>query len=143
LTITETTVSETTDPNAQTHLTLKVGVKPRPGTQNGHTVRIIVSFYDLTKDKRMKPTDARVGYDWLTPATDWADATPKFLAATYVRPKKQIASPEGRSYGGFAVHVYFDGQLQDARANPPELLTLFPAPDQIALPPNAIAPSPH
>ena len=35
LAITETTVSETTDPNAQTHLTLKVGVKPRPGIQNG------------------------------------------------------------------------------------------------------------
>src|SRR4029077_6481094 len=53
LTITETTVSETNDPNAQNHFTLKVGVKPRPGTQNGHTVRIIVSFYDLTKDNRM------------------------------------------------------------------------------------------
>ena len=127
LTITETTVSETTDPNAQTHLTLKVGVKPRPGTQNGHTVRIIVSFYDLTKDNRMKPTDARVGYDWLTPASDWADATPKFLAATYVRPKTQTPSADGRRYGGFIVRVYFDGQLQDSRANPPDLLTLFPA----------------
>ena len=143
LAITETTVSETTDPNAQTHLTLKVGVKPRPGTQNGHTVRIIVSFYDLTKDNRMKPTDARVGYDWLTPASDWTDVTPKFLAATYVRPKTQIASPEGRRYGGFAVHVYFDGQLQDARANPPELLNLFPAPDQVALPPNTATSPPH
>jgi eukaryotic-like serine/threonine-protein kinase len=127
LTIAETTVSETTDPNAQTHLTLKVGVKPRPGTQNGHTVRIIVSFYDLTKDNRMKPTDARVGYDWLTPASDWADATPKFLAATYVRPKTQTPSADGRRYGGFIVRVYFDGQLQDLRANPPDLLTLFPA----------------
>ena len=66
LTITETTLSETADPNAQSHLTLKVGVKPRPGTQNGHAVRIIVSFYDLTKDNKMKPTDARVGYNWLT-----------------------------------------------------------------------------
>ncbi len=127
LAITETTVSETNDPNAQTHLTLKVGVKPRPGTQNGHTVRIIVSFYDLTKDNRMKQTDARVGYDWLTPATDWADATPKFLAATYVRPKIQTPSADGRRYGGFIVRVYFDGQLQDSRANPPDLLTLFPA----------------
>src|SRR5438067_648396 len=127
LAITETTVSETNDPNAQTHLTLKVGVKPRPGTQNGHTVRIIVSFYDLTKDNRMKPTDARVDYDWLTPATDWADATPKFLAATYVRPKIQTPSADGRRYGGFIVRVYFDGQLQDSRANPPDLLTLFPA----------------
>src|SRR2546430_5031408 len=36
LAITETTLSETVDPTAQSHLTLKVGVKPRPGTQNGH-----------------------------------------------------------------------------------------------------------
>src|SRR5438874_5334981 len=50
LAITETTLSETSDPKAQTHLTLKVGVKPRPGTQNGH-VRIIDSLYDRTKNR--------------------------------------------------------------------------------------------
>jgi serine/threonine protein kinase/thioredoxin-like negative regulator of GroEL len=141
LAITEATLVETKDPSAQAHLTLKVGVKPRPGTPNGHIVRISVSFYDLTKDNKMKPTDARTAYDWLTPARDWTDATPKFLAATYVRPKTQAPSPDGRQYGGFIVRVYFDGQLQDARATPPELLTLFPAPDQLASPPNA-APSP-
>src|SRR6266480_4288041 len=127
LAITETTLSEIKNPNAQTHLSLKVGVKPRAGTPNGHVVRIVVSFYDLTKDNKMKPTDARVGYDWLTPANDWADATPKFLVATYVRPKPQRPSTDERRYGGFVVRVYFDGQLQDSRANPPDLLTLFPA----------------
>jgi eukaryotic-like serine/threonine-protein kinase len=127
LAITETTLSEITDPNAQTHLTLKVGVKPRPGTQNGHVVRIIVSFYDRTKDNKMKSTDARTSYSWLTASEDWADATPKFLAATYVRPKTQTPSSDGRRYGGFIVRVYFDGQLQDERATPPDLLTLFPA----------------
>ena len=141
--ITETSLSEIKDQDAQTHLTLKIGVKPRPNTQNGHVVRLAVSFYDLTKDGKLKPTDARTAYDWLTRDRDWTDPSPKFLAATYVRPKNQIASPEGRRYGGFAVHVYFDGQLQDARANPPELLTLFPAPDQVALPPNANVPSPY
>src|SRR5438067_11504068 len=141
LAITETTVSETNDPNARTHLTLKVGVKPRPGTQNGHTVRIIVSFYDLTKDNRMKPTDARVGYDWLTPASDWTVATPKFLAATYVRPKTQTVPSDGPRYGGFVVRAYFDGQLQDSRATPPELLTLFPVEDQLIAPPN-VSPNP-
>src|SRR5438477_777024 len=143
LTITEATMSETTDPNALSHLTLKVGVKPRPNTKNGHVIRLAVSFYDLTRDGKLKPTDARTAYDWLTRDRDWTDPSPKFLAATYVRPKTQIASPEGRRYGGFAVHVYFDGQLQDARANPPELLTLFPAPDQVALPPTATAASPR
>src|SRR5437773_2787803 len=125
LAITETTLSETNDPNAQTHLTLKVGVKPRPGTPNGHVVRIIVSFYDLTNDNRMKPTNAQVSYNWLTSARDWTDATPKFLAATYVRPKSKPASSDERRYGGFIVRVYFDGQLQDSRASPPDLLTLF------------------
>src|SRR5207253_7668795 len=50
LAITETTLSEAADPNAQSHFTLKVGVKPRPGTQNGDVVRISVSFYDLSRD---------------------------------------------------------------------------------------------
>jgi len=132
LAITETTLSETVDPKAESHLTVKVGVKPRPGTPNGHVVRIVVSFYDLTRDNKMKPTNARVGYDWLTPASNWSDATPKFLAATYVRPKTQTPLADGRKYGGFTVRVYFDGQLQDARASPPELLTSLPAPDQLA-----------
>jgi len=131
LAITETTLTEITDPNALSHLTLKVGVKPRPGTQNGHA-RIVVSFYDRTKDNKMKPTDARTSYSWLNASEDWTDATPKFLAATYVRSKTQSRSADGREYGGFIVQVYFDGQLQDARATPPELLTLFPAPDQLA-----------
>jgi tetratricopeptide (TPR) repeat protein len=137
LAITETTLSEITDPKAQTHLTLKVGVKPRPGTQNGHA-RIIVSFYDRTKDHKMKPTDARTSYSWLNASEDWTDATPKFLVATYVRPKTQSRSAGGREYGGFIVRVYFDGQLQDARATPPELLTLFPAPDQLAPSPSVV-----
>jgi TolB-like protein/tRNA A-37 threonylcarbamoyl transferase component Bud32 len=127
LAITETTLSETTDPNAQSHFALKVGVKPRAGTENGHVVRISVSFYDLTRDNKMMPTNAQVGYDWLTSMRDWTDATPKFLAATYVRPKSQRPSPNERRYGGFIVRVYFDGQLQDSRASPQNLLTLFPA----------------
>jgi hypothetical protein len=45
----------------------------------------------------------------------------------------------GHEHGGFIVRVYFDGQLQDSRATPPELLTLFPAPDQIA-PSPSVAP---
>jgi len=126
LKITETTLSEITDPKARSHFTLKVGVRPRPGTPNGHAVRIVVSFYDLTKDNKMMPTNAQVSYHWLTSATGWAEAVPRFLEATYVRPKTQTLSADVRRYGGFIVRVYFDGQLQDSRASPPDLLTLFP-----------------
>jgi eukaryotic-like serine/threonine-protein kinase len=124
LKITETSLSETVDPNARSHLTLKVGVKPRPGTQNGHVVRIKVDFYDLTKDNRLTLTNAKVSYDWLSSGRDWTDPTPKFLAATYMRPKSKLPSPDERRFGGFVVCVYFDGQLQDSRASPSELLTI-------------------
>ena len=126
LKITETTLLATADPNAQSHLTLKVGVRPRPGTPNGHTVRIIVSFFDRTKDNKLQPTNAQVGYHWLTSASDWTDATPKFLVATYVRPKTQTRSSDERRYGGFTVRVYFDGLLQDSQASSPELSKLVP-----------------
>jgi len=123
LAITETTLSETVDPNAQSYMTLKVGVKPRPGTQNGHVVRIKVDFYDLTKDNRLTLTNAKVSYNWMSSGRDWTEPTPKFLAATYMRPKSKRPSPDERRFGGFVVCVYFDGQLQDSRASPPELLT--------------------
>ena len=75
----------------------------------------------------MTSTNAQVSYNWLTSPRDWTDATPKFLAATYVRPRSKRPSPDERRYGGFVVRVYFDDQLQDSWANPPDLLTLFPA----------------
>src|SRR6184192_2604198 len=135
LKIAETTLSEINDPKAQSHFNLKVGVKPRPGTPNGHAVRIVVSFYDLTKDNKMMPTNAQVSYHWLTSANGWAEAAPRFLEATYVRPKTQTLFADGRRYGGFTVRVYFDGQLQDSRASPPDLLTLFPVEDHLTNPP--------
>jgi hypothetical protein len=46
-----------------------------------------------------------------------------------MRPKSKLPSPDERRFGGFVVSVYFDGELQDARAVPQELLTMFPAPD--------------
>ena len=131
LAITETTLSQIADPNAQDHFVLKVGVKPRPKTENGHVVRISVSFYDLTNNK-LVPTSAQVGYNWLTRNRDWTDAATKFIAATYVRPKnQQPSSPDSRRYGGFIVRVYFDGKLQDSRATSSELLKLFP-PEELA-----------
>ena len=133
LAITETTLSKIADSNAQDHFVLKIGIKPRPKTENGHVVRIGVSFYDLTNDNKFAPTNAQVGYNWLTPARDWTDSTTKFIAATYVRPKTQLSSTETRRYGGFIVRVYFDGKLQDSRATSSELLKIFP-PEQSAVP---------
>src|SRR5438874_5014776 len=142
LKITETTLSVINDPKAQSHFNLKVGVRPRPGTPNGHAVRMVVSFYDLTKDNKMTPTNAQVSYRWLTSEVGWAEGAPRFLEATYVRPKTQTFSADARRYGGFPLRVYFDGQLQDSRASPPHLLTLFSAEDHLTNPPPDAPPGP-
>lgn len=139
LSITETALSQIPDPNSREHFVLKVGVKPRPKTENGHVVRISVSFYDLTSDKKFVPTSAQVGYDWLTKTRDWTDSTPKFLAATYVRPKTQSPATDIPRYGGYIVRVYFDGKLQDSRATSGDLLKLFP-PEEPALPRRNVPP---
>ena len=142
LSITETALTQVADPNAREHFVLKVGVKPRPQTENGHVVRISVSFYDLTTDNKFVPTSAQVGYDWLTTTRDWTDATPKFLAATYVRPKNQNPSSDGSRYGGYIVRVYFDGKLQDSRATSGDLLKLFPPEEQTVPRRNVPSPAP-
>ena len=156
--ITEVTASETPDPDSETNLMLRIAVKKRPNAVIDHTkVKIQVFFYDTVGDNDIKLTDADVSYEWLTPNHDWADSNSETLAVTYIRPKSKAKSaeadlaaaaaainpakkgkpvkasppPEGgsRKYLGYIVRVYYNDQLQDKRAEPTRLITLFPAPN--------------
>src|SRR5256886_8675130 len=155
--ITEVTASETPDPDSATNLMLRIAVKKRPNAVIDHTkVKIQVFFYDTVGDNDIKLTDADVSYEWLTPNHDWADSNSETLAVTYIRPKSKAKSAESdlaaaaaavnpakkgkptkasppadggsRKYLGYIVRVYYNDQLQDKRAEPSKLLTLFPAP---------------
>ncbi len=159
LAISEVTASETPDADSETNLMLRIAVKKRPNAVIDHTkVKIQVFFYDAVGDNDIpKLTDADVSYEWLTPNHDWADSNSETLAVTYIRPKSKGKSaesdlaaaaaavnpakkgkpvkasppPEGgsRKYLGYIVRVYYNDQLQDKRAEPTRLLTLFPAPN--------------
>jgi len=155
--ISDVTASETPDPDAETNLMLRIAVKKRPAAVVDHTkVKIQVFFYDTVGDNDIKLTDADVSYEWLTPNHDWADSSSETLAVTYIRPKSKAKSAESdlaaaaaainpakkgkpvkaspssdfgnRKYLGYIVRVYYNDQLQDKRAEPTKLLTLFPAP---------------
>jgi tetratricopeptide (TPR) repeat protein len=156
--INEVTASETPDPDSETNLMLRIAVKKRPNAVIDHTkVKIQVFFYDTVGDNDIKLTDADVSYEWLTPNHDWADSNSETLAVTYIRPKSKGKSAESdlaaaaaavnpakkgkpvkaspppeagsRKYLGYIVRVYYNDQLQDKRAEPTRLLTLFPAPN--------------
>ena len=93
--ISEVTAAETTDPDADMNLLLKIGVKKRATAVIDHTrVKIQVFFYDTVDDRDIKLTDAEVNYEWLTPDHDWASSRPEVLAVTYVRPKNKARSQE-------------------------------------------------
>ena len=156
--ISEVAASETPDPDSETNLMLRIAVRKRPNAVIDHTkVKIQVFFYDTVGDNDIKLTDADVSYEWLTPNHDWADSNSETLAVTYIRPKSKAKSAESdlaaaaaainpakkgkpvkaspppeagsRKYLGYIVRVYYNDQLQDKRAEPTKLLTLFPAPN--------------
>jgi hypothetical protein len=94
--ITEVAPTVTNDPEAETHLTLRVAVKKRPAASIDYTqVKIQVFFYDTAdNNQRVVLTDADVSYEWLTPNHNWKEANPEILAVTYLRPKKDAISSD-------------------------------------------------
>jgi hypothetical protein len=119
--ITEIGSTETRGRNGQKNIAVRIGVAPRPQTRKGE-VEIRVLFFDVTPEGEMRPTDAEVNYEWLTPVRDWSDPSPKYLVATYLGAGPSRKSGERLRYGGFLVRVYFDGQLQAERSEPKELV---------------------
>ena len=152
--ISEVKATETPDPDADTNLALRIGIKKQAGVEVDHTkVKILVEFYDTVGDKDVKLTDADVNYEWLTPKHDWAGTDPEVLSVTYLRPKIALGSPEAslseaaasvrpgqksrtrsslpdsgkRKYLGYRIRIYYDDKLQAVQAEPSRLLQLFPA----------------
>ena len=82
------------DPDAETRLLLRVGVKVRPKTPIDHTkVKIQVFFYDTVNNDQVVLTNAEVNYEWVTPGHDWADTGTEVLDVTYLRPKHKDPVP--------------------------------------------------
>jgi tetratricopeptide (TPR) repeat protein len=160
--ITEVKTAETSDPDADTNLAVRIGIKKQAGTTVDHTkVKILVEFYDTVGDKDVKLTDADVNYEWLTPKHDWSDTTPEVLSVSYLRPKTEVRSPESslsetaatvrpgqkgrgakssasdsgkRKYLGYRIRIYYDDKLQAVQAEPSRLLQLFPASENSSAP---------
>ena len=119
-------------------MAVKIGVAPRPNIPKGE-VEIRVSFFDLTEANEMRPTEAEVNYEWLTPVRDWKDPSPKYLVATYEGAGSRRKSAEKIRYGGFVVRVYFDGQLQAERSEPKELMAALRSEAKPSASPPAVA----
>ena len=93
--ISEASITENPDAEAETNLTLRVAVKMRPNTLSDHTkVKIQVYFYDMVDNNKMALTDAEVNYEWITTDHDWKNTNPEILAVSYLRLKGGALSTE-------------------------------------------------
>ena len=141
--ITNVTQKEERGPHGETFVVATIGLASRANVEKSG-VEIHVYFYDLTAANEMRPTDAQVTYQWLTPIRDWSDPTPKYLAATYFKHPTRFRSSDRLRYGGFVVRVYTDGKLQDERSKPEGLIAQLrsSAPEQSPSPTTAPVSSP-
>ena len=92
--ISEVALKTEPDPEADTRLLLRVGVKVRPDTPIDHTkVKIQVFFYDMVNNDQVVLTNAEMSYEWLTPGHDWSDTGTEVLDVTYLRPRRKDPIP--------------------------------------------------
>ena len=83
------------DPEAETNLRLKIGIKKRQGVAIDHSkLRIMVLFYDSVDTDKVVATDADVNYEWMNPKHDWMESNPETLIVTYLRSKTHAITSE-------------------------------------------------
>jgi len=115
--------------------TLRVAVKSRPGTKiDNQIMRVFAYFYEEDENGEIVTTKANVQNRWFSPPIDWADGEPEILDITYPTPDGKLPGNSsefgepGRKFHGYVLGVYYNGELQDARAEPGKLDTMFPLP---------------
>src|SRR5262249_48269376 len=117
-------------------LSIKVN-KQSSGDIDPSKVMVRVFFYDTVDHQEIKLTEAAATQsEWLKgkrPKPDWRAKNPEMLTVYHTRFKS--AKPSSRDYLGYRVLVYYDNKLQDQRAHPLNLSTIFPA-SPFAVPPS-------
>jgi hypothetical protein len=103
---------------------LRIAIKARPGTDiDPMLMTVHVFFYDLDSSGATFPTESPVQTEWISPPIDWSGGDPELLSAVYSPPQGVPAE-----YAGYVVGVYYNGELQDTRADPGPLAASHPLP---------------
>jgi hypothetical protein len=90
-------------------------------------MKVFVLFYERMNGKEVARTIANVSNRWSSSPVDWKDSDTETLEVTYELPAQQ-ARTEHREYYGYIVRLYYRGELQDTKAEPPSLNQKFPPP---------------
>jgi len=118
--------------------TLRIAVKSKPETViDPQLMNVHVFFYEQEESGEVVVTEAKSTTQWISPPVDWADSEPELLDVEYPLPDGGLPGNSAefgatnRKFYGYVVGVYYNGELQDSRAAPGRLDTLYPLPLQL------------
>ena len=115
--------------------TLSVPILAKEGAVTNPRQEVVtqVRFYDQINGKEVVPTNANVAYRFASPPADWTEGGTETLEVDYNQPLvgRDDPSGENRRYYGYAVRVFFKGQLQAYTAEPASLIQKFPEPEKL------------
>jgi tetratricopeptide (TPR) repeat protein len=116
---------------------LRVAMKGASGqTIDPTKVQATVDFYEQDDNAQIIHNESQHPSEWLSAPVDWAEASPEIFQVKYRMPLKDRGDLAPLQYYGYVVAIYYDGELQDQRPDPPSLL------DQHAPPLHKDAPPP-
>jgi hypothetical protein len=96
-------------------------VKIDPGA-----LKVVVYFYEQTDNGEILQTSSKIMSEWMTPPTEWTGGEPELLTVKYPLPPAERGDLPPLQYHGYVVGIYYEGEMQDWRADPVALLDQFP-----------------
>ncbi len=86
-----------------------------------------VDFYEQDDSGQIQHADARQT-EWMSRPVNWAKGEPELFQTAYQPPAADRGDLPPVQYHGYVVAIYYNGELQDSRAEPVSLLEQFPPP---------------
>lgn len=86
-----------------------------------------VDFYEQDDNGELQHADAQAT-EWLSLPATWTDGEPELFQTKYRMPPVDRGDLPPLQYYGYVVAIYYNGELQDQRAEPVSLLDKFPPP---------------
>lgn len=86
-----------------------------------------VDFYEQDDTGELQHADAQMT-EWLSLPATWANGEPELFQTKYRMPLADRGDLPPMQFYGYVVAIYYNGELQDQRAEPVSLLDKFPPP---------------
>jgi hypothetical protein len=111
------------------HKNLRVATKADPSQRiDGQKFVATVDFYEQDDHGQIQHNESPQSTEWQSYPVNWAKGEPELFQTKYRMPPSDRGDLPPLQYYGYVVAIYYNGELQDQRAEPVSLLEQFAPP---------------